>query len=94
VQTNRGGPAERAGLRGWRKVQREERRGPLVYTIEKNDPSAADIIIAVDGEPMDEASKLIDKIDGCQPGQRVVLTIIRQGQQMDVPVTLGSRSTR
>jgi S1-C subfamily serine protease len=94
VQTNRGGPAERAGLRGWRKVQREERRGPLSYTIEKNDPSAADIIIAVDGVSMDEASKLVDKIDECQPGQRVVLTILRQGQQMEVPVTLGSRSTR
>jgi S1-C subfamily serine protease len=94
VQTNRGGPADRAGLRGWRKIQREERRGPLVYTIEKNDPSAADVIVAVDGELMDEASKLVDKIDECQPGQRVVLTIIRQGEQMEVPVTLGSRSTR
>jgi S1-C subfamily serine protease len=94
VQTNRGGPAERAGLRGWKKVQREVTRGPLVYTIERNDPSAADVIVAVDGEPMEQASQFVEKIDERQPGEQIVLTIIREGAQMKVPVTLGTRSSR
>jgi S1-C subfamily serine protease len=94
VQTNRGGPAESAGLRGWKKVQREVRRGPLVYTIERNDPSAADVIVALDGERMEKASTFVEKIEERQPGEKVVLTILRQGSQMQVPVTLGSRSSR
>jgi S1-C subfamily serine protease len=94
VQTNRGGPAERAGLRGWKRVRREVTRGPLRYTIERDDPSAADVIVAVDGEPMEKASQFVDKIDERQPGEQVVLTIIREGQQVKVPVTLGTRSSR
>ena len=89
VQTNRGGPAEQAGLRGWKTVRREVRRGPLVYTVERNDPSAADMIVAVDGEPVEKASAFVEKIEEHRPGEQIVLTIIREGQQMQVPVTLG-----
>jgi S1-C subfamily serine protease len=90
VQTNRGGPAERAGLRGWKRVQREVKRGPLVYTVEKNDPSAADVIIAVNGEPVDKAAAFVEKIEEHRPGDQIELTIVRQGQQLRVPITLGS----
>ena len=90
VRTNRGGPAQRAGLRGWKTVRRNVRRGPLVYTVEQDDRSAADIIVAVDGEPVDSASAFIEKIEQHQPGDRVVLTILRDGERMQVPVTLGS----
>jgi S1-C subfamily serine protease len=90
VQTNRGGPAEAAGLRGWKRVQREVKRGPLAYTVEKNDPSAADIIVAVNGEPVDKASAFVEKIEEHRPGEQIELTIVRQGQQLQVPVTLGS----
>jgi S1-C subfamily serine protease len=90
VQTNRSGPAERAGLRGWKKVQREVKRGPLVYTVERNDPSAADTIVAVDGHRVEKASAFVEKIEEHRPGEQIVLTIIREGRQMQVPVTLGS----
>jgi S1-C subfamily serine protease len=90
VQTNRGGPAERAGLRGWKKVQRDVKRGPLVYTVERNDPSAADVIVAVDGQPVEKASAFFEKIEEHRPGERVVLTIVRDGRQMQVAVTLGA----
>lgn len=90
VQTNRGGPAERAGLRGWKKVQREVTRGPLKYVVERNDPSAADVIIAVDGEAVDKASAFVEKIEDHRPGEQIQLTVIREGQQLTVPVTLGS----
>jgi S1-C subfamily serine protease len=90
VKTNRGGPAERAGLRGWKAVRRNVRRGPLVYTIEQEDRSAADIIVAVDGQPVESASAFVEKIEEHKPGEQVVLTILRGGQQMRVPVVLGS----
>jgi S1-C subfamily serine protease len=90
VKTNRGGPADRAGLRGWRTVERRVRRGPLVYTIEQDDRTAADIIIAIDGEAVESASAFVEKIEEHQPGDRVVLTILRDGERMRVPVTLGS----
>jgi S1-C subfamily serine protease len=90
VQTNRGGPAEAAGLRGWKRVQREVKRGPLVYTVEKNDPSAADVIVAVNGEPVDKAAAFVDKIEEHRPGDQIELTIIREGRQLRVPITLGS----
>ena len=90
VKTNRGGPAERAGLRGWKAVRRNVRRGPLVYTIEQEDRSAADIIVAVDGQSVGSASAFLEKIEEHQPGERVVLTILRGGEKTQVPVVLGS----
>ena len=90
VKTNRGGPADQAGLRGWKAVRRNVRRGPLVYTIEQEDRSAADIIVAVDGKPVESASAFVETIEQHKPGDQVVLTILRTKQQMRVPVVLGS----
>jgi S1-C subfamily serine protease len=90
VQLNRGGPAERAGLRGWKLVRREVRRGPFVQTVERPDRSGADIIVAIDGQPVENASAFVEKIEEHQPGEQVVLTIIREGQRLNVPITLGS----
>ncbi len=82
VQVNRGGPAERAGLRGWKLV----RRGPFVQA----DRSGADIIVAIDGQPVESASAFVEKIEEHQPGDQVALTIIREGQRLNMPITLGS----
>jgi S1-C subfamily serine protease len=90
VQLNKGGPAEQAGLRGWKTVRERRTRGPLVYNIERQDASQADIIIAVNGEPLESASAFVDKIEEHQPGERLVLTVLRNGQQVQVPVTLGA----
>jgi S1-C subfamily serine protease len=90
VRTNRGGSAERAGLRGWKAVRRNVRRGPLVYTVEQDDRSAADIIVAVDGQSVDSASAFLEKIEEHQPGDRIVVTVIRGGENVQIPVTLGA----
>jgi S1-C subfamily serine protease len=90
VQTNRGGPAERAGLQGWKKVETQVKRGPFVYDVEKADRTAADVVIAVNGQPVDKASAFVEKIEEHRPGEQIELTILRQGQQMRVPVTLGA----
>ncbi len=88
VRLNGGGPAERAGLRGWKMIRREVRRGPFVGNVEREDRSAADTIIALDGEPIQSASAFVEKIEEHRPGDTVVLTILREGQQQNVQVTL------
>jgi S1-C subfamily serine protease len=90
VRTNRGGPAEQAGLRGWKPVRRRVTRGLVTYEVERQDPSAADTIVAIDGEPISSASAFVDKIEEHRPGDTVVLTILREGRQMQLPVKLGA----
>jgi len=90
VDLNKGGPAEKAGLQGWKAVRKRVNRGPLTYDVERYDPSTADIIVAIDGQPVESAATFVDKMDDHQPGERVMLTILRQGRQMQVPVTLGA----
>ena len=78
------GPADRAGLRGPRIIRR--RRGPFI--IERVDRSAADLIVAVDGKELKTADDFLDMIERKKPNDRVVLTIIRDGRRMDVPIIL------
>jgi S1-C subfamily serine protease len=90
VQTNRGGPAEKAGLRGWKIVQRRVTRGPLVYNVQQKDRTAADIITAINEQPVESASAFVEKIEELRPGDQVVLTVLREGKTIiEVPVTLG-----
>jgi len=90
VEVNKGGPADRAGLQGWKTVRKRVTRGPLAYDVERHDPGGSDIIVAIDGQPVESAASFVDKMDDHQPGEQVMLTILRQGRQMQVPVTLGS----
>ena len=88
VETNRGGAAEKAGLRGWKLVQRRVTRGPLVYNVQQKDRTVADVIVAVDELPVESASAFVEKIEEHRPGEQIVLTILRDGQSLQVPVTL------
>jgi S1-C subfamily serine protease len=85
-----GGPAERAGLQGFRLVRQQQRRGPFVYEETQIDRSSADLIIAVDGERVRLADDLLSVIDRKQPGDQVVLTVVREGREVQVPIILGA----
>ena len=84
-QLVRGGPAERAGLKGPQFSVR--RRGPFEFTAV--DRSAADVIVAVDGHKVTTADDFLGIIEAKEPGQRVEVTVLRKGQEVHVPVTLG-----
>ncbi len=84
-----GGPAERAGLRGPRVVRERRRQGPFLYEYETVDRSAADLIVAVDGQPTLTADDFLSAIEAHRPGDSVTITVIREGRRVDVPVTLG-----
>lgn len=85
-----GGPAERAGLQGFRLVRQQRRRGPFVYEETQIDRSEADMIIAVDGQRVRTADDLLSAIESRRPGDEVVLTVIREGRETKVPVILGA----
>ena len=85
-----GGPAEQAGLRGFRLIRQPRRRGPFVYEETQIDRSYADLIIAIDEQRVRTADDLLSAIEAKRPGDSVVLTVIREGRELRVPVTLGS----
>src|SRR4051794_12522290 len=86
VEVNKGGPAEKAGLQGWKTVHQRVHKGPISYQVERHDPTNADIIVGLDGQPVESAATFVEKMDDHQPGDQVVLTVIRQGRQIQVPV--------
>lgn len=85
-----GGPAERAGLRGFRVVREQRRRGPFTYEERKIDRSQADLIVAVDGEKITTADAFLSLIERHQPGERAIITVLRDNQLIDIPITLGA----
>ena len=85
-----GGPAERAGLRGPLIKTEQRRQGILVYQVQTVDRAAADRIVAVDGRPIKTADDFLDAIEVKQPGDQVLITVIRGGRQRANPAPAGS----
>jgi len=86
-----GGPAQQAGLQGFKISTQRGRLSPFggVFEYKTVDRSAADTIIAVDGQPTKTPDTFLSAIESKQPGAEVVITVIRRGQQYNVPVRLG-----
>ncbi len=78
-----GGPAERAGIRGG---NRNIEVAGVVYRV------GGDIIIAIDGNPVASMDDLLTyMVERTNPGQKVVLSVLRGGDVINVEVTLSSR---
>ncbi len=90
VSLTPGGPAAQAGIQGFRRVVQRRKQGPVVYETETIDRSAADRILAVNGEAMRTGVRFRDKIWEYKPGDTITLTIIREGQELEIPITLGA----
>ena len=71
-------------------------QGALVAQPQPNSPAekagikAEDVIIAVDGKPVKDARDLAKKIGAMTPGTKVDLTIVRNGSERKVAMTLGT----
>ena len=76
-----GGPADQAGIQPGTK--------------DTNDPNlkaGGDILTAIDGQPIATFDQLLSYlVTNKSPGDSVVLTVLRDGQSMDITVTLGRR---
>ena len=78
-----GGPAEKAGLQGSTRETTVD--GRLVEV-------GGDVIVAIDGQPVSSFEDMLIYIAlKSNPGQVVTLTIIRDGKEKEVSVTLGER---
>ncbi len=78
------GPAEKAGLKG--PTVTRIRRGP--FTTERVDRTTADLIVAVDSEKVKSADDFLSYLEQKRPGEQVVLTVVRTGRKVEVPLTL------
>lgn len=70
-----GSAAEKAGLRG----SRIDRGGDVI---------PGDVIVAMDGQPVDSVATLLARLDDYRIGDRVTLRIWRAGRELDVDVVL------
>jgi S1-C subfamily serine protease len=82
------GPAKKAGLRG--PLEQTLQRGAFTYTVV--DRSKADLIVAVDGQKVRTLDDLLSYVEGKRAGETVKLRVIRDGKEVDVPVTLAGSS--
>ena len=81
ISVTTGGPADQAGIRA----------GDTPTSI-PNLNGGGDIITAFDGQPVHTFDQLLGYLTTNEsPGDTVVLTILRDGQPMDITVTLGNR---
>jgi 2-alkenal reductase len=79
------GPADKAGLRGGDQNNVINVQGTPI-------PLGGDIIIAFNGQSVEDYTDLISKLTSLsKPGDTVTLTILRDGKQQDIQVTVGAR---
>ena len=73
--------------------------GVIVNNPFAGDPAAdagvltGDVITAIDGIAVEDTVDLARRVGDLQPGVEIVLAIIRDGEELDLPVTLGVRPT-
>jgi len=80
-----GGPAETAGIKG--PAVMRDRRGPFV--VERVDRKAADLIVGLNGKEITTVDDFLGDIESHDPGDTVVITVRRSGQELQIPVVLG-----
>jgi putative serine protease PepD len=51
-------------------------------------PVGGDIILAFEGKPVNSPQQIAAEIDRHKPGDRITVTILRNGRQMDLPIVL------
>jgi S1-C subfamily serine protease len=77
-----GSPAERAGIRG----------GHLSVVFQGEEYLlGGDILTTVQGAPVHTHQEYVAKVQTLKPGQRVRLTVVRDGQPREVTLTVGER---
>ena len=86
------GPAERAGIKGFRVVRERRRQGPFVAEFERVDRTGADLIVAVDGQAVRTADDFLSAVESRNPGDKVLVRVSREGHELDVPVVLGAEN--
>jgi S1-C subfamily serine protease len=82
-QVQQGSPADEAGLRG--SYQPVIINGQQLLV-------GGDVIVALDGQTIAAFEDMSAFLQQAEPGQEVTLTLLRDGNRLEVPVTLAARS--
>lgn len=82
MEVVRGGPADKAGLKGG---DRQVQVGNVML------PVGGDVITAFDGQTVASSDELIRYIRARRPGDRVALKVLRNGKFVTIKITLGER---
>ena len=80
-----GSPADEAGLKGSFKAFMSQGQRLMV---------GGDVITALNDQPVTSMEELASAIQAMSPGDTATLSILRNGEQMTVSVTLGARPTQ
>lgn len=71
--------------------------GALIASVLKDGPSdkagikPGDIMIAIEGEPVENSSELLNKVAALPPGETVTVTIIRSKKKKNIQIKVGVR---
>jgi S1-C subfamily serine protease len=83
IEAVRGAPADQAGIRGGQQ---------LVYIGRYQAPLGGDIIVAINGKPVRNFEELTVYLETrTRVGDTVEVSIIRDGQEQTIPVSLSER---
>ncbi|MDP9189491.1 MAG: trypsin-like peptidase domain-containing protein [Actinomycetota bacterium] len=77
-----GGPASESGLKG---ASGQTTVGGQAF------PSGGDVILRLNGETIEGMEDVITAVNAGKPGEELVLTILRGGDEQELTVTLGER---
>jgi S1-C subfamily serine protease len=84
------GPAEHAGMRGFKVVRERRRQGPFMAETERIDRSGADLIVAVGGVAVKNADDFLSQVETRNPGEQVLITVEREGHRLELPIVLAA----
>jgi S1-C subfamily serine protease len=81
-----GGPADQAGIQPIRIKVEQIAPGFIRRTL---DPDSADLIVAIEHRRVRTVEELLTEVEKHRPGETIRVTVIRDGEPMDIPVRLG-----
>jgi len=73
-------------------------QGAVITSVQPNSPASraeireGDVVLSVDGEPIDGQAGLVAAIRDCEPGQVVEIQLSRDGERVTVTATLEARA--
>ena len=76
------------GVRGFKVIRERRRQGPFMAEYTRVDRSGADTILAVDGNGVKTVDDFLSAVETQKPGERVLVTVEREGLRLDVPIVL------